>query len=125
MILLYILIFIIGLLIGKFLNFFIHNIIKYDGEYKIKKEKYNIQNWLVQLIMGSILLLLYIKYGAGFQLLKLCILSSFIMIIGVIDFNTKYVYNVTIYGALILGIIFTFIEYINGYSIKKYILGAL
>lgn len=125
MILLYSFIFIIGFFLGKILNLCIDEIIKNDKEYKIKKGKYNIQNWLVQLVMGIMLLLLYIKYGLCLQLLKLCILSFFIIIIGVIDFNTKYVYSVTVYGAIILGIVFTLIEYINGYPIKQYILGAL
>ncbi|WP_291584398.1 prepilin peptidase [Clostridium sp. UBA6640] len=125
MIFLYSFIFIIGFFLGKILNLCIDEIIKNDREYKIKKGKYNIQNWLVQLVMGIMLLLLYIKYGLGLQLVKLCILSFFIIMIGVIDFNTKYVYNVTVYGAIILGVIFTLIEYINGYPIKDYIFGAL
>lgn len=125
MILVYSFIFIIGFFLGKFLNFYIYNTVKDDEEYKIKKEKNNIQNWLVQLVMGVMLLLLYVKYGLCLQLLKFCILSSFIIIIGVIDFNTKYVYNNTVYGAIILGTIFILIEYIIGYPIKQYILGGL
>ncbi|WP_461613298.1 prepilin peptidase [Clostridium sp. Marseille-QA1073] len=70
-------------------------------------------------------LLLYIKYGLCLQLIKLYGLSCFIIIIGVIDFKTRYVYDNTAYGAIILGSTFMLIEYINGYPIKDYILGAI
>ena len=125
MVLIYSFIFITGIFLGKFLNFCINEIIKNDEENKIKNCEYNFQNLLVELTTGTIFLLLYIKYGLCLQLIKLYTLSCFIIIIGVIDFNTKYVYDNTAYGAIILGSIFIVIEYINGYPIKDYIFGAL
>lgn len=95
------------------------------GKCRYCKEKVSIQYPIIELFTGLIYLMIYIKYGITLNALKYIILSSFFIIIGVIDFNTTDIYDITILIPGVIGIMFLAYEYHLGFSIKGHILGVI
>jgi leader peptidase (prepilin peptidase) / N-methyltransferase len=88
-------------------------------------EKYSARYAVVELVTGIIFAALYIKYDFTFEFLKYCVLASFLIVIGLIDFDTTDVYFSTTIGGIISGAIFIAAGYFLGGGITDYIYGAL
>ena len=149
-------IFIIGLIIGSFLNVCIYRIplgqsinyppshcmgcgnrIKwYDlipvlsyiilkGKCRYCREKVSMQYPLIELLTGVLFLALYIEYDLSFNFVKYAILICFLIVIGMIDYNTTDVYFKTTLSGFIAGLLFlSYGAYLGG-EIVTYIYGAL
>lgn len=137
----YILVFILGIVIGSFLNVCIyripmeksiafppshctkceHNLKPLDlipilsyiflgGKCRYCGEKISIRYPIIEVINGILYLIVYFKFGLTLITLKYCILVSLLIVIGMIDFDTQFVFtSTTIFGGII-GIIFLAIQ---------------
>ncbi len=69
--------------------------------------------------------MVYIRYGFTLNFFKFCLLSSLLIVIGFIDFKTKYVYNSTVVFGVVSGIYFAILEWIETKTIPiNYMIGA-
>lgn len=153
-------VFIIGLLIGSFLNVCIYRIPKgesiayppshctqcgnrikwYDlvpvisylalgRKCRYCGEKISIRYMIIELGTGVLFLLLYLQYGISFVFFKYIIFTTFLIVIGMIDFDTTDVYFKTTLSAAITGVILVAVGYFTGeYLIKgmlTYLYGAV
>ncbi|KYH35320.1 type 4 prepilin-like protein leader peptide-processing enzyme [Clostridium tepidiprofundi DSM 19306] len=149
-------IFVIGLIVGSFLNVCIYRIprgesiayppshctvcgsrIKYydlipivswialRGKCRNCGERISIKYPLIELSTGLLFALAYIEYGLTIYSLKYIVLISYLIVIGIIDYNTTDVYSVTTWSGIILGVVFIIINYFMGLPIKTYIYGGL
>lgn len=87
------------------------------GKCRKCKEKISLRYPTVELVNGIIYCLLFLQFGFTITLLKYCVLTSILIVIGMIDYDTKFVYrSTTIFGAIIaLGfIIVNYVLYKNG-----------
>ena len=131
-----VLIFILGIVIGSFLNVCIYRIpmeksiafppshctnckhslkpldlipilsyICLGGKCKYCNEKISVRYPIIELINGILYLLVYLKFGLTLVALKYCILVSILIVIGMIDYDTQFVFtSTTIFGGIIAGI---------------------
>ncbi len=72
----------------------------------------------VYLLITSSMVLIYQKYGITIQSIKYLSLVPFIIIISIIDYHTKYIYDITILSGIITQGIFLFVCK----DIKEYLL---
>ena len=79
-------------------------------------EKISIQYPLIELLNGILYLLVYYKYGISVSTLQYMTLVSFMIVIGIIDLKTKYVFTSTIITAGIFQVAFCIA---NGIIYKK------
>lgn len=79
-------------------------------------EKISIQYPLIELLNGILYLLVYMKYGISINTLQYMALVSFMIVIGIIDFKTKFVFTSTTITTGIFGVIFCIV---NGILNKK------
>lgn len=86
-----------------------------------KKSKRNI---LIEVMVVSIFLFLYLKYGFNFIFLKYATLSFFIMLIALIDLDTKDVYTSTTYTGIAIALLFLIYSSVKGYPVHEYLLGG-
>lgn len=152
-----ILIFILGIVIGSFLNVCIyripmeksitfppshctncgHNLKPLDlipifsyiclgGRCRYCNEKISVRYPTIEAVNGIIYLLICLKFGLTIIALKYCILGSILIVIGMIDYDTQFVFtNTTVLGGII-GVSFIIIQaliYQNG--IIDSVLGGL
>lgn len=148
--------FILGCVIGSFLNVCIYRIPKgesvvyppshctncntkirwYDlvpilswgmlkGKCRGCKEKISIRYPIVEFFTGLTFLLVFLKYGLSLDTLKFIILSLFLILIGLIDYDTTDVYTFTTWSGIIIGGIFVVISYFYLGQASTYIYGAL
>ena len=139
-----ILVAILGLCIGSFLNVCIYRIAREENiafpqshctscGYKLKSkdlvpvlsyiflrgrcrkcnEKISIKYPLVEILNCIIYILIYLKFGFSLELFKYSLLASLLIVIGFVDFETKFVYNSTVIFGVISGIIFIILEWIS------------
>lgn len=81
---------------------------------------------LTELCVMSIFILMYIAYGFTFEFFKYITLGLFIIVIGLIDYDTTYVYCSITYLAMITGAIFILIEkLILKQSINTYLIATI
>ena len=73
---------------------------------------------IIYVLTISSMILIYQKYGITLQSIKYLSLIPFIIIISIIDYHTKYIYDITILSGIITQGIFLFISE----DIKKYLL---
>lgn len=149
-------IFLLGLLIGSFLNVCVYRIPRdesisyppshctncknriksYDlipvisyiflrGKCRYCGEKISIKYPIIELFTGVLFLGLYYKYGATLDLAKFLILSPYLIVIGLIDFNTTDVYFKTTLSGLLIGLAFLGVNLYKGDPISTYLIGAL
>lgn len=153
----YILILIIGVVIGSFLNVCIyripkdesiafppshctnckHNLNSFDlipiisfillgGKCRYCNEKVSPRYPIIEAVNSILYLLIYLKFGLTMLALKYVILVSILIVIGMIDYDTQFVFTkTTIFGGIV-GIIFIIIQmiaYKNG--VFDLILGGL
>lgn len=152
----HIFIFILGLLIGSFLNVCIYRIPRdesisyppshctnctnrikaYDlipvvsyiflkGKCRYCGEKIGIKYPMIELFTGLLFIGLYYKYGMSIDLTKYLILAAYLIVIGLIDFNTTDVYFKTTFSGFLIGVLFLGLNLFIGESITTYIIGAL
>ena len=76
------------------------------GKCRHCKEKISIRYPVIELITAFLFLGIYLEYGLSILTVKYIILCSFLIIIGMIDFDTTDVYDITTIPAIILGVIF-------------------
>ena len=78
------------------------------------KEKISIRYPVIELLGGIIFLLLYLKYGLSFELIKFAVMASILIVIALIDFDTEDVYLKTTLTGIISGLIFAILgNYFN------------
>lgn len=149
-------IFILGLIIGSFLNVCIYRIplgqsinyppshcmgcgnkIKwYDlvpvlsyivlkGKCRFCRGKVSARYPLIELITGVLFYALYIKYDLSFNLVKYAVMVCFLIVIGLIDFDTTDVYFKTTLSGFIAGILFLAYGAYLGGDLLTYVYGAL
>ena len=75
-------------------------------------DKISFQYPMVELCNGILYLSIFLKYGYSLNSIKYMLLVSLMIVIGMIDFKTKYVYTVTTIVGSIIGIIFFIYEWI-------------
>ena len=100
----YILIFIIGLIIGSILNFVIERI-----SYSVTKNKRKTVNVFIPIICGFIFEILFLRFGFTIILAKAIVMSAILIIISFIDLRHRIIPNFMVVIALVIGIIFSFI----------------
>jgi len=137
----YIIVGILGLVIGSFLNVCIYRIPREEsiafppshcgscnhklspldlipllsyallkGKCRYCKEKISIRYPLIESINGILYLLIYFKFGLTILTLKYCILASSLIVIGIIDFETQFVYTSTTIFTGVIGILFIIVQ---------------
>ncbi|MGL5086346.1 MAG: prepilin peptidase, partial [Clostridium sp.] len=90
-------------------------------------EKVSKQYPIIEAITGLLFVFIFMKFGFTLDSIKFMVLTALLIVIGIIDFKTEYIYTSTIIFGIICGIIFIGIEYFNGFSISpvNYLVGAL
>ncbi|WP_195958968.1 prepilin peptidase [Clostridium saudiense] len=95
------------------------------GKCRSCKEKISIQYPIVEILNAILYIAIYLKFGFTLNLFKFCLFASLLIVIGFIDFKTKYVYNSTIVFGVVSGILFAVLEWMETKSIPwNYIAGA-
>lgn len=80
------------------------------GKCKYCNEKISIRYPLIESLNAILYLIVYLKFGLTLMALKYCILVSLLIVIGMIDYDTQFVFtSTTIFGGII-GIIFIMIQ---------------
>lgn len=152
-----VIIFILGLIIGSFLNVCIYRIPreesivypsshctecgneikKYDlmplvsyiflkGRCRYCREKISIRYPIIELICGINFSIIYLVYGLGFNFIKYSIFICFLLVIGIIDYDTTDVYLKTTLSGTLVAITFIFTEkYLYKVNILTYFYGAV
>lgn len=96
-----------------------------QGKCRYCGEKISIRYPITELFTGVVFMLNYKYYGMSMEFIKFAVLSCFLIVIGMVDFDTTDVYFKTTMSGIIVGIVFLIVYYFNGYNIWTYILGAL
>ena len=82
------------------------------GRCKNCKEKISLRYPVIELINAISYILIYMKFGFSIKSIFFCILTSLLIVISMIDFDTKEVYTATTLFGLILGIVYLLTSYI-------------
>lgn len=80
----------------------------------------------VEVLTGLLLVGIYFRYGLTFEFFKYGVLTLFLIVIALIDYDTTDVYSCVVYPGIALGIIFAILErvlYSAGFG--NYIIGAI
>lgn len=88
-------------------------------------EKISSRYAIVEAFTGVVFLLIYLKYGLSFEALKYIVLACFLIVIGMIDYDTTDVYSVTTYSGIAVGAVFVAAGYYLGVEVKPFLLGGL
>lgn len=73
------------------------------------KSKISIKYPLIEILNGLLYLLLFIKYELSFNFIFYCLLVSLLIVISIIDLESKYVYSSTTIVGVLLAIIYIII----------------
>lgn len=82
------------------------------GKCRSCKEKISIKYPLVEIVNALLYVVIYLNYGLGIEFFKFSLFASLMIVIGFIDFETKYVFNSTVIFGIASGIIFLIFEWI-------------
>lgn len=96
-----------------------------NGKCRYCGEKISIKYPLIELFTGVTFILIYYKYGISIEFFKFAILASFLIVIGIIDYNTTNVYFSTTLSGIIGGLAFLVVSYYLHIPIKTYVLGMI
>ena len=141
-------VFVIGLIIGSFLNVCIYRIIREEsvvfppshctscgyelraldlipvvsyaflrGRCRICSEKISIRYPVVELLNGILYIMVYVNYGLTLDFFMLCLFISLLIVVGFIDFDTKYVFNSTVNFGFISAGVFLIFKWLENKSI--------
>lgn len=92
------------------------------GKCRYCKAKVSMRYPFVELLTGLLICTLYLKYGLGISFFKYSILTLFMIVIALIDFDTTDVYSVTTIPIIVIGILFVLFEsYSSGIGVIDYI----
>ncbi|MGL5821036.1 MAG: prepilin peptidase [Sarcina sp.] len=80
------------------------------GKCRYCKAKVSLRYPLVEFMTGILISLLYLRYGLGYEFFKFSILTFFLIVIALIDYDTTDVYSVTTIPGIIIGLIFVIYE---------------
>lgn len=80
------------------------------GKCRSCKEKISIRYPLIEILNALLYVVIYLNYGFSFELFKFAVFASLMIVIGFIDFDTKYVFNSTVILGVVSGIIFLIAE---------------
>jgi leader peptidase (prepilin peptidase)/N-methyltransferase len=94
------------------------------GKCRTCGDKISIRYPLIELLNATLYMLVYIKYGPSIDFLKFALLSSILIVIGLIDLDTTDVYFKTTLTGIIIGIVFMIISFIQHESTLTFIYGA-
>lgn len=83
------------------------------GKCRKCSEKISIQYPLVELVNGIIYSGLYLRFGYTVDFFKFALLTSLLLVIGIIDFKTKYVYRGTTITGAVIGTGFLIFDWIT------------
>lgn len=83
------------------------------GKCKNCKEKISIQYPLIELTNAVLYVLVFLKYQYSLDTIKFMALVSFLIVIGVIDLKTKFVYNSTMILMGIVAVVFLITDYVK------------
>ncbi|MGG7098288.1 prepilin peptidase [Clostridium sardiniense] len=84
------------------------------GKCRYCYDKVSIQYPLIEVATGILFIAVYLKFGLSIEFFKFVTLTSVLLVIGIIDYKTQYVYSSVIITGIILGIIFLTITLITG-----------
>lgn len=82
------------------------------GKCRKCKEKISIKYPIVEILNALLYVAIYLNYGLSLKSLKFIIFASLMIVIGFIDFETKYVFNSTVIFGVVSGIVFLVAEWI-------------
>lgn len=82
------------------------------GRCRYCKEKISVQYPLVELFTGILFVVIYLRFGLTLEFFKFITFTSILLVIGIIDYKTQYVYFEVIVTGLIFGIIFLIMTFI-------------
>jgi leader peptidase (prepilin peptidase) / N-methyltransferase len=95
------------------------------GKCRYCRQSFSTRYAIVELMTGIIYASLFIIYGFTFVFAKYIVLSSFLIVIGLIDFDTTDVYFTTTISGIMAGIVFAVTSYFLGNGFIQYFWGAL
>ncbi|NFQ08110.1 A24 family peptidase [Clostridium sp. CMCC3677] len=96
------------------------------GKCRYCKEKISIIYPLVEILNSILYIIIFLNYGLSLEFFKYSILSSLLIVIGMIDYKTQDIYTSTIIFGVISSVIFIIIDYlVNKNAISTYILGGI
>jgi len=80
------------------------------GKCRYCKEKISVRYPLIEGLNALLYLIIYLKFGLAMITLKYCILASLLIVIGMIDYDTQFVFTGTTILGAIVGIAFMAIQ---------------
>lgn len=97
------------------------------GKCRYCKSKMGMQYMVMEVFTGLLFLLLYLKLGYTYELLKGIVFTSILLVIAIIDYKTQDVYDSTILVGIVFGLIFIISDYFFGVKVDliNVALGAL
>src|SRR5471030_2404550 len=95
------------------------------GRCRYCKEKISLRYPIIEALNGILYLIVYLKFGLTLIALKYCILISILIVIGMIDYDTQFVFtSTTIFGGIIAGIFIIIQAIVYKYGSINLILGG-
>lgn len=95
------------------------------GKCRHCNEKISIRYPIIEMLTGILFLGVYLTYGMTILTIKFIVLVSFLIIIGMIDFDTTDVYECTTIPCIITGVIFVIAAYFLKQDFLTLILGGI
>lgn len=95
------------------------------GKCRYCGERISLKYPLIELLTSGIFLIIYIKFGITFNLIRYLIMASFLIVIAIIDFETTDVFSITTYSGIIGAILLCIIgSLLDGSSLVDGLLGG-
>lgn len=96
------------------------------GRCRYCKLKISPRYLIMEIFTAMIFGVIYQKYGLGFEFFKYIFLSCFMIVIGLIDFDTQDIYTVTTYSGILIGVIFAVLgKLFYGYNLVDNVIGII
>lgn len=97
------------------------------GKCRYCKEKISVQYPLVELFTAILFMIIYLKFGVSLEFFKFITFTAILLVIGIIDYKTQYIYSEVILTGLIFGILFLMIAFFleGNLELKNILLSAV